>query len=223
MFFNDIKMSKFNQYLYDPSDPDTPRKIQSDIPEFNFKCPDIEKLIIYTIYTYDPRADLLKLFPNDFYKRKREAAMKAGFKLNSQEFFDSWVEDCIIGDNDKYNAAIVAFVTKFNIADLPAFVMYREIFFSEVQAAMSARDSKSKKEAMINVETARKQVSELEKKLFTDEETLNVRSALYVEAEKQRLSLRPEHKASEIDQKEVKLPDPYYGQKKRGRTRKSNV
>jgi len=213
-------MSKFSNYLYDPSDPDITVKVQEDIPEFKFKCPDIDRLIVYTIFTYDPHADLLKLFPNDFNQRKREAALKSGFKL-TEGVFDKWVEDCIIGDNDNYNAAIVAFVTKFNIADYPSFVMYREIFFSEVRAAMSARDSKGKKEAMQNVETARKQVTDLEKKLFTDEETLNVRSALYVVAEKMKLSLRPEDKAKEIETKTLRVTDPYYGPRRRpGRPRK---
>lgn len=217
-------MSRFINYLYDPSDPQTPEKIQKDIPEFKFKCPDIDKLIIYTIFTYDPHADLLKLFPNDFNKRKREAATLAGFKLNSDGVFDEWAEDCIVGQNNEYNAAIVAFVTKFNIVDFPAYVMYREIFFSEFRVAMFAHTSKAKKDAMANVETARKQIADLEKKLFTDEETVNVRSALYVVAEKMKLNLRPEDKAKEIKDKKIKVTDPYYGPKRRpGRPRKTDV
>ncbi len=211
-------MAKFSSYLYNPTDPSTPSKVEADIPEFRFECPDKDKLIAYTIYTYDPHADLLKLFPNDFNRRKHEAALLAGFKKNAQGTFDEWVEDCIIGHNDQYNAAIVAFVTKFNIADLPAFVMYREIFFSEFQAAMGAADSKGKKEAMANAEVARKQIQELERKIFTDEETINVRSALYVVAEKMKLNLRPEHMAEAIEKKQLNINDPYYGNKpRRGR------
>ena len=203
-------MSKFSNYLYDPSDPDVKKKVEADIPEFNFKCPDKDKLIRYTILTYDPHGDLLKLFPQDLNRRKYEAALRAGFKLNKDGVFDTWLENCMIGENDSYNSAIVAFVTRFNIADLPAFIMYREIFFSEFRAAMSATDSKSKKEAMQNAEVARKQVIELEKKLFTDEETVNVRNALYVVAEHQKLSLRPEHKAQEIEEGKLSVTDVYY-------------
>ena len=203
-------MARSTTYLYDPLDPHTPTKVKADILEFNFKCPDISKLIVYTIYTYDPHADLLKLFPSDLNRRKYEAAMKAGFKINNKGVFDKWVEDCLVGENEAYNFAIVAFVTRFNIADLPAFAMYREVFFSEFRVAMKATDSKAKKEAMANAEIARKQINDLERKLFTDEETLSLRNALYVVSEKLRLNLRPEHKAQEIEEGRLNVSDPYY-------------
>ena len=202
-------MAKFQQYKYDPSDPSTPKQVKKDIPEFNFKCPDIGKLICYTIHVYDPHSDLLKLYSTDLNRRKREAALAAGFKINDNGVFDKWVEDSIVGDNSNYNSAIVAFVTKFNIADLPAFILYREIFFSEFAAAMKATDSKDKKDAMANAETARTRMELLEKKLFTGEETANVRDALYIAAEAHKLNLRPEDKANEIESGTLSVSDPY--------------
>ena len=202
-------MGKFQSYLYSPDDPELVSKVCADIPEFKFKCVDITRLIRYTCFVYDPHADLLKLFPSDFNRRKHEAAILAGFEIQDNGRFEEWAEDCMVGANDSYNAAIVAFVTKFNISDLPAYVMYREIFFSEFQAAMKARDSKDKKEAMANAEIARTRLGELERKIFTDNETLEVRSALYVMAEKQKLQLRPEHIAIQIENKTLKLKDPY--------------
>lgn len=203
-------MAKFDEYLYNPADPKVTAKVIKDIPEFKFKCPDIDGLIRYTIYTYDPHADLLRLFPTDFNRRKREAAIKAGFKIH-EGHFEQWVEDYIVGDNEDYNAAIVAFVIRFNVADLPAYVMYREVFFGEFLAAMNARDSKEKKEIMANAEIARIRMAELEKKLFTGDEVVNIRSQLYVLAEKMKLNLRPEEKAREIDSKQLIVNDPYFG------------
>jgi DNA-directed RNA polymerase alpha subunit len=142
-----------------------------------------------------------------------EAALMAGFKIGIDGKFLEWVENCIVGENDDYNMAIASFVTHFNIADLPAYVMYREIFFSEFQVAMRTTDSKLKKVAMDNAEKARIQVTELEKKLFTAEETINVRNALYILAERQKLNLRPEGKANEIAEKKLSVNDPYYGKK----------
>lgn len=214
-------MSRLQSYLFDPNDPDLVSKVQKQIPEFVFKFPDMEKLIRYTVYCYDPHADLLKLFPQDFNRRKYEAARLAGFTLNDEGRFDPDVEDAMVGKNDDYNNAMVEFVTSFNIADMPSFVMYREIFFTEFKAAMSAPDSKSKKEAMGNAEVARTRLTELEKRIFTDVETLEVRSALYVKAEKLKLQLRPEAVASLIERKELILSDPYYPKAvKRGRPRK---
>lgn len=211
-------MAKFNSYLYDPSDPTVTAKVQADIPEFNFTFRDMDKLVKYTILVYDPHADLLKLFPGDLNRRKHEAALQAGFVIGPDGLFPGYAEDCFVGANDDYNDALVAYVTKFNIADLPAFVMYREIFFSEFKAAMKARDSKDKKDAMANAEIARTRLSELEKKIFTDDETLSVRSALYVVAERQKLNLRPEYMAIQIETKTLQTSDPYYPKsKKQGR------
>lgn len=218
-------MARFNQYLYDPSDPDLVSKVQADIPEFNFSFREMDKLLAYTVHVYDPHTDLLKLFPTDFYRRKREAALMAGFTIDDSGKFSPDVEDCLVGANDDYNAAIVAFVTRFNSLDLLSYVMYREVFTTEMRASMSAPDSKSKREAIVNAENARIKLTELEKKLFTDDEVVSVRNALYVLAEKLRLSLRPEDIAMAIERKELDLPDPYYpkavteDKPKRGRPR----
>ena len=230
-------MARFQAYLYNPEDPQLTEKVQRDIPEFNFPFPQMDELIRYTIYVYDPHADLIKLFPGDFSRRKAEAAKRAGFAINEDGKFDRIVEDCMVGANDSYNDALVAFVTRFNIADLPSYVMYRDVFFSEMKAALAAdRDSTDKKtasalrkEAMGNAEIARNRLNELEVRLFTDTETMEVRSALYILAEKMKLNLRPEHIATAIERRELNLPDPYYPgsshiepqQKRRGRPKKS--
>lgn len=222
-------MNRFSHFMYDPADPDLVAKVQKDIPEFVFDFPEMEKLIRYTAYVYDPHTDLLKLFPGDFNRRKAEAARLAGFAVDDNGKFDRPIEDCMVGANEKYNEAIVAFVTKFNVADLPSYVAYREVLFSEVRAAMQQTDSKSKKDALVNVATARANLESLERKLFSDEEVADIRNALYVVAERMKLALRPESIATAIDRKELSLPDPYYSrraqfkpiQKQRGRPKKN--
>jgi hypothetical protein len=115
-------------------------------------------------------------------------------------------------ENEEYNDAVVAFVVSFNIADLPAYAMYRSIFFSEYRASLNATDSKAKKEIMANAETARAEMTALEHKLFSDEDTIGARNALYKLAEKQKLNLRPEDMARLIADKELQdfLPDPHH-------------
>lgn len=203
-------MSRFTSFLYDPSDPNLTARVQRDIPEFNFDFPEMDKLIAYTIHVYDPHTDLLRIFPGDFNRRKVEAARLAGFEVSDNGKFQPYVEDCMVGANEQYNGAIVAFVTKFNVADLPAYVAYREVLFSEIKAAMQQTDSKSKKEALVNIQTARANLESLEKKLFTDVEVVDIRNALYVVAEKMKLSLRPESIAQQIDKKDLNIPDVYY-------------
>ena len=213
-------MSTFTTYLYNPDDPDLVQRVEADIEEFRFVCPDKHKLVRYTVFAYDPHTDFIKLFPNDLSRRKYEAAIKAGFDLTASGKFEPWVEDCMVGANPSYNDAIVAFVTRFNVADLPAYTLFRDVLFSEIKAALAAPDSKSKKEALVNVETARKQLADLERKLLTGDEGSDLRNALYVKAEKMLLQLRPEAMAQAIENKTVAVPDPYYPKKKAGRPRK---
>ena len=120
--------------------------------------------------------------------------------------------DCLTGENSEFNDAIVAFAVSFESADLPEFIFYRDVFYSELKAGLNATDSKAKKDVMANVEMARERMTNLEKKLFTDTEVLNVRNALYKLAEKQKLSLRPEDMARLIADKELQdfLPDPHH-------------
>lgn len=218
----------FSTYLYNPDDPDLVQRVEADIEEFRFVCPDKHRLIRYTILTYDPHTDFIKLFPSDLSRRKYEAAIKAGFTLTESGKFELWVEDCMVGSNQRYNDAIVAFVTRFNVADLPAYLMYREVFFAEMKVVLSADtmevDKKTasalRKEAIVNAENARQKIQELERKLFTGDEVSDIRNALYVKAEKMLLQLRPESMAHAIETSTLSISDPYYPKKKAGRPKK---
>lgn len=223
-------MTAFNHFLYNPDDPDLVSKVEADIEEFRFTCPDKHKLLKYTIWCYDLHSDMLKLFPGDLNRRKHEAAIKAGFALNENGRFDKWVEDCMIGMNERYADAVVEFVARFNIANLPAYIMYREMFFADMKAVMSAEanvndiDKKTasglRKEAMANAEIARVRMEDIATSMFGGVETDDIRDALYRKAEKMLIQLRPEAVARQIATNTLSLNDPYYPKKGRGGPRR---
>jgi hypothetical protein len=211
-------MANYSNFLYDPFAPDTVHKLEQ-YEEFQFKCPDKEKAVRYIIIMYDLASDLKKLYEG-LYERKRNAAILAGFTINGG-LFDPWVEAILVGENDHANDAILRYVRLSGIPDASAYLAYTEILHKQVLAAMKETDEKKIKVIQDNIENAMEKVRTFERRIFSGDEVENVRAALYRYAEKIRLNLRPEDKASEIDRFELNVNDPYYKEdKKRWRPKK---
>lgn len=211
-------MPDYSQLILDPFDPNTVSKLEQ-YDEFKFTVPDKFKTIAYMIIMFDPKSDMKKLWPDDFYGRKRESALAAGFEMTNGKF-EKWVEELLIGENDDFNDAELRFTRMFGIPDYPAFVVYSDILDKQFRSAKKCNDEKKLKIIQENIENAMKMVALYERNIFGHAETENVRAALYRLQEKQRLNLRPEHIAELIEKKALKLKDPYAGEpKKRGRPR----
>lgn len=210
-------MASYSNYLYDPFDADTVRKLEQ-YEEFGFKAPDKVKVVRYIIIMYDLASDLKKLY-EDLYERKRNAAILAGFELVDR-VFEPWVESILVGKNDAVNDAILRYVRLSGIPDATAYLAYTEILHKQVLAAVKETDEKKLKVIQDNIQNAMEHVRTFERRIFSGDEVENVRAALYRYAEKLRLNLRPEDKASEIEAGTLSLADPYYGGKKRGRPAK---
>lgn len=213
-------MPDYSQLIFDPFAPDTITKLEQ-YEEFQFSVPDKPKMCAYIVLLYDINSDLKRNYPDNLYERKRNAALSAGFTITDGHF-PGWVEDILVGDNDKFNDAALRFVRMFGLPDMPAYLAYTEILHKQVSAALKETDEKKLKIIQENIESSRTMVAQLERKMFGGEEVESVRAALYRLAEKQRLNLRPEHKAQQIETKTLSLPDPYYDKvaKKPGRPSK---
>ena len=177
-------------------------------PEFNFTVPSgatWEKIVNYMVYVYDPNSELLKLYRDDLYRRKREGALKAGLKIGKDGRFMPEIEAIIVGENDEFNMALVRFARSVGIADYPSYLAYGEIFFKEVEASQKEKDPGKRKTILQNLKESGDKLASLERKIFTGDEVLNVRNALYQTAEMQRLGIRPEEIAKQIQEGKVEL------------------
>ena len=201
-------MADYSQLMFDPFGTDTVNQLEQ-YEEFSFKVPDKVRACAYMIIMYDPRSYMKKLYPDNFYERKLKSAIAAGFKTIDGKF-EPWVEQILVGENDDFNDAELRFTRMFGIPDYPAFIVYSDILDKQFRAAKKESDPKKLQVIQANIKVAMAEVSLYERNIFGHEETENVRAALYRLAEKQRLNLRPEEKAVEIDNKALKVHDPHY-------------
>ena len=206
-------MADYSLLLLDPFAPETLKTLE-EFEEFQFDAVDKKKVVAYIVIMYDIKSDMKKLYPDNLYERKQKSAVAAGFKITDGKF-DPWVEAMLVGENDEFNEAVLRFVRMFSKPDLPAYIAYTEILYKQVIAAMRETNASKLKVIQMNIESSRKMVASLERGIFSGDEVENVRAALYRLAESQRLLLRPEDKAREIDAKTLTMTDPHYPKKKK--------
>lgn len=210
-------MASTSHFMFNPDDPNTVTELEK-YEEFRFTSPDKQKVIAYIIWLYDQSSDLKKLFPDDLYRRKREAALRAGFLITNGRF-DDWVEDFMVGQDDKVNEAALMYVRMSGLPDASSYMAFNEILQKQILAALKETDEGKLKVIQANIKSARDEISDLEAKIWGGKEVENVRAALYRLAENQRLNLRPEHIAQQIADGSLTITDPYA--KRRGRKRVS--
>lgn len=172
-------------------------------PECGYVDPDI--LYRYLALMYDFNAESKKRYP-DYYDRKREMAVQAGFAFN--ETFEEDVEKMLLGKNDEVNQQIVDYVVSFGSPDLVSYVSYQEMFIKQSKQSMSETDEKKIKTVYENMENLSIKIKRLESELFGGEDR-SLREALY-SSKITKLRRRPEFMARMIADKTLDLPDIYY-------------
>jgi hypothetical protein len=180
------------------------KKEAEEEPECGYIDPDI--LYRYIGLMYDFNAESKKKYP-DYYDRKREMAIQAGFGFG--EAFDEDVERMLLGKNDEVNQQIVDYVISFGSPDLVSYVAYQEMFIKQSKQSMSETDEKKIKTVYENMDNLSQKIKRLEIEIFGGEDR-SLREALY-SSKITKLRLRPEYVAKMINDKKLDLPDVYYG------------
>ena len=188
----------YSRYLYKPFDPATLTKLESFDEVFRFKARHKAKVIDYMILMYDHNnTEFRQLYP-DYFTRKRQAALLAGFPAGKDGKLESDVEAMLVGENDQFNTALVRYLLMQGIPDYPALVALREMQAQDFIAAFAPTEAKDRKQIRENLEKITSDIARLEERIFTGVETENVRKALYQYMEAERVRLRPEHMAQVI-------------------------
>ena len=200
----------YSKCLYDPFDKQTVSKLEG-FPEFQFECKDKDKVIAYLILVYDRNSDLFLMHSDNLYMRKKEAALRVGFKLDSEKHFEDWVEQILTGENEQFNLAQFRYIRLHGIPDLPVLIKYLEMLDSEMSGVLPT-DPKKRGDVMKNIDELHKKIELLEQKIFTGKESEKARESLYSLIERIRVP-RPEYIAQDIANKELDLPDKYEFQK----------
>lgn len=196
----------YERFLYDPFGKDTVQKLEQ-YPEFQFECKDKAKVIAYLILVYDKGSDLFLMHSDNLYMRKKEAALRVGFKLDEKKRFSKEVEAILTGENEQFNLAQFRYIRFFGIPDLPVLIKTLEMLDYEMSAPLPPDPTKRDK-VRSNIKVLLADIQALEERIFTGKESERARESLYSLIEKERVP-RPEILAQQIKTKKLALPNIY--------------
>lgn len=184
-------------FLYSPFDKKTVTKLeQYDEFKVDFGV-DKAKFISYVILLFDFNTPLRKEVQL-FYRRKAEAAIMAGFKI-AKGRFDKEVEDMLIGENKECNIAISRYLSLFGLPEYMELMGLESMLAFEMQNALKFSESQDFQVTRKNMKELTERINELTLVLFGGKEALEARKALYEFTEKDRLRIRPEHIAEDLE------------------------
>ena len=194
--------------LYDPFDPGTVDKLNEFIEFAQFKIKQKEKFITYLILVYDRNSELFVLHADNLYLRKKEAALKAGFTVNTDKHFPDYVESVLVGENEEFNLCQFRYIRFAGVPDLPVLIRYLEMLDKEMSGKLPD-DPAKRGVVMKNIEALHDKIDVLEQRIFTGRESEAARESLYRLIEKIRVP-RPEFIAQDIKTKTLNFIDPYH-------------
>lgn len=188
----DLKTIDSSRLLFDVKSPTFVEELKRKIPEFKAykgKIPD-KKVFTYIALMYDPQSELWRS-QMDYYVRKSECATIVDFPKAKGQWSEE-AESILIGQDEKVNDMIVAFIAQFGMIELYQLVGYLNILSSETRKAI---DYKGDKNSIDIITKTGDKIRELMKVVFRSgeyDEISMVRKALYSRLEKERLKIRPE-------------------------------
>ena len=198
--------------LYNPNDKDLVEAIQADFPEFT-KCehPEYKKVLKYTILLYDLDSELRNTY-SDYATRKREAALKAGFRLDGKtNKFPEEVEAILLGQDTNANKIIMNYVRIQNDPSLLLYTSLSELLAVEMENSLTERDPKIIKYIRENISKIGESVAKLEAEIFGGRELASMRRALYATLVTKTFIPKPESVGKAISEKKLNLGiDPYH-------------
>jgi len=185
-------------FLYDPTKDVSLEKLKSNHVDFQADLGDLnkqrKKLIRFIILQYDLNTPL-RLEYNDYFKRKANAALLAGFKRNKQSGkFKESVADAMVGKNDAVNGMIIRYLMNFYNEDYLQLILYWE-YLGQLGRNMLNDLSPQK----INViDNMRKAISSLTEKIFGGDESVELKQSLYRALDMEKNNLHPDNIARDL-------------------------
>lgn len=196
MNIKDIDTSRF---MFDPSSKES-IELAKQHKEFKelFKDSSLvrnKRYLSFMCLMCDKNSDILKNRTLTYPQRKRMAAEAAGFKLKDGKF-DKKDEDVILGKHERFNIALIKYLSLQRDADITQLAIYDEIRNKNYVEAYTSGDDKATKVTIAITE----KIKELEAEIFGGEEKSSLmRQALYEAVGEKQLKLKPEDIANHLD------------------------
>lgn len=153
-----------------------------------------DKALRYVMFYYTRNA-LHDAFP-EIAKRKKEAALLAGFKLSEATGrFSPRVEEMLNCENEKVNQLIIRFVRRSSNKKFTQLCVFEEARAKQMQKLLDGVGDKDKeltKVVMENVKTLTKDIEDLETDLLNEDTTVDLLELMYNEVDSSNLGISPE-------------------------------
>jgi hypothetical protein len=201
-------------YLYNPSDSDLEFKVKVEHPEFSeIVHPDFLHILRYAIYLHDLSSEM-RTIHSDYATRKRECALKAGWKVEKESRkFSPEVENILVGTDPAANKIIISYIRINNDPNYILYASFSELLSVEMDNSLKEKDPKIIKYIRENIDKLGGAIARLEESIFGGREIASMRRALYASMVTDSFIPRPETIARAIQSKTLELPDQFYPNK----------
>lgn len=195
-------------FMYNPKKDSELKRLLDVHSDFNFPLYSGIKtlryqILRYIVLQYDKNTPLRHHFPN-YYKRKMQAAIMAGFQRNSKTGrFSESVKDILIGENEDINKAIIRYVMMFYDDDYLMLIIYRELLGGQSADMMKMKNSKPLSNSNIQaIREMNQEIKQLAEKIFGGKENRKLEEELYRSLEYEIEALRPDYVAKQLSKGE---------------------
>jgi hypothetical protein len=170
-------------------------------PEFNDEIPtnlklSKNKIIKYIVYVYDKYSPLHKI--TEIMGRKIIAAELAGFNKKGGKFGGN-IEKMLLCEIPQINKMIVRYCRIQKDSDWSVRVAYEDSLYSQLEAIRNSQEGKDVKDIILNTDTLRSKISDLDKILLEGDDNENLVFDIYDTIENETLELKPEDMADKIE------------------------
>ena len=207
-------MNDYSKCKVDPSAFDFVDRFKQLHPDFQedleLKEVTESSLFAYIVLTYDiysPFVEKYKIWAH----RRRETAKAAGFKIYGGKYLKE-AENIIVGRSDVVNKIIVRYLFLQNDLEFIKFQSYQSLYFKQVEASMSIRTltPSELKTLKGNIDVLSSEIKDLQKLIFSGNESKNLLMAIYDFAANITYDFRPEDVAEKKETEEdVVNENPY--------------
>lgn len=162
----------------------------------------------YIIAYYNPKSPIR--LESDIIKRKREAALKAGFEFNSKGRFPKFVEDLLVGNISGVDKMVVDYCFLVGSIDFTLLATYEHGLYIEMINMMSGQGIN--KDSIKKIKEIQSEIDSLQSKILAKDNMMKtLLDALYNVTDRIRLELRPEDIAKKLKKGEKPVNVNPYG------------
>lgn len=169
------------------------------------------RVVAYIIFAYDMNSPYVRHNDN-IVKRKREAMLASGFKLNKSSRFPILAENIILNKLEIANNMIIRFLRILKSSEWASYITYQDVLFELLGKLKSGGglEVSDYKNTIANTKELREEIKSLEESFLESDTNQNLVEALYDTIETDDLDMSAEDIARRIYMKqEPKLFNPY--------------